>query len=430
MPMAAFQRLAIVGERRIERRAQRRDELGQRIGEVFVLAAPEAVPGHDDAAAEQRVVAVAAASAAHSFSESRPRNTAQPCASSSSPRRVQSSAATAASDDDSELSGFRRAGGRSHRGLALGNAVRRPSPRFRTTPPPDSCARPRAELDGAASARAHARSLAPQKPSMSSAVDDLLAILDLEPLEHNLFRGRSPQVGWQRVFGGQVIGQALVAALPHRRGPRSRIRCTPISCCPATPRCRSSTRSTASATAAASPPAAWSRSSTAQAIFSMSASFHVEEPGFDHQIADAGCAAARGAAERGRDQAAVPADDARAGAALLRARAADRAPAGRARALPVAASRRSRFNVWIRATGPLPDDPGDPPMRARLRLRHDAARHLARSPMAARSSSATIQAASLDHALWFHRPFRADDWLLYAQDSPSAVRRARLLPRR
>ena len=47
---------------------------------------------------------------------------------------------------------------------------------------------------------------------MSSAVQDLLAILDLEPLEVNLFRGRSPQVGWQRVFGGQVIGQALVAA--------------------------------------------------------------------------------------------------------------------------------------------------------------------------------------------------------------------------
>jgi len=47
---------------------------------------------------------------------------------------------------------------------------------------------------------------------MSRAVDDLLAILDLEQLERNLFRGRSPQVGWQRVFGGQVIGQALVAA--------------------------------------------------------------------------------------------------------------------------------------------------------------------------------------------------------------------------
>src|SRR5262245_66268032 len=52
----------------------------------------------------------------------------------------------------------------------------------------------------------------PRHPSMPSAVQDLLAILDLEQLEVNLFRGRSPQVGWQRVFGGQVIGQALVAA--------------------------------------------------------------------------------------------------------------------------------------------------------------------------------------------------------------------------
>jgi len=48
---------------------------------------------------------------------------------------------------------------------------------------------------------------------MSTAVQDLLNVLDLEPLEVNLFRGRSPQVGWQRVFGGQVIGQALVAAV-------------------------------------------------------------------------------------------------------------------------------------------------------------------------------------------------------------------------
>ena len=48
---------------------------------------------------------------------------------------------------------------------------------------------------------------------MASAVQDLLDILDLETLEVNLFRGRSPQTGWQRVFGGQVIGQALVAAV-------------------------------------------------------------------------------------------------------------------------------------------------------------------------------------------------------------------------
>src|SRR5215475_12937807 len=48
---------------------------------------------------------------------------------------------------------------------------------------------------------------------MSAAVENLLSILDLEPLEVNLFRGLSPQVGWQRVFGGQVLGQALVAAI-------------------------------------------------------------------------------------------------------------------------------------------------------------------------------------------------------------------------
>src|SRR5437868_8478396 len=47
---------------------------------------------------------------------------------------------------------------------------------------------------------------------MPSAIETLLAVLDLEPLEVNLFRGRSPQVAWQRVFGGQVVGQALVAA--------------------------------------------------------------------------------------------------------------------------------------------------------------------------------------------------------------------------
>jgi acyl-CoA thioesterase II len=47
---------------------------------------------------------------------------------------------------------------------------------------------------------------------MSAAMQELLAILDLERLEHNLYRGRSPKLDWQRVFGGQTIAQALVAA--------------------------------------------------------------------------------------------------------------------------------------------------------------------------------------------------------------------------
>ena len=52
---------------------------------------------------------------------------------------------------------------------------------------------------------------------MSRAVDDLLAVLDLEQRENNLFRGRSPQVGWQRVFGGQVIGPGARRSLPDGR---------------------------------------------------------------------------------------------------------------------------------------------------------------------------------------------------------------------
>src|SRR5262249_25978685 len=58
-------------------------------------------------------------------------------------------------------------------------------------------------------------------PQSASAVDRLLSILDLEPLEDNLFRGRSPQQSWQRVFGGQTLGQALVAAV--RPVPRDRV---------------------------------------------------------------------------------------------------------------------------------------------------------------------------------------------------------------
>ena len=78
-----------------------------------------------------------------------------------------------------------------------------------------------------------------------------------------------------------------------------------------------------------------------------------------------------------------------------------------------------RFNVWIRATGRAAGRPGDPPMRARLCVRHDAARHRADAARPHACSRRTFMAASLDHALWFHRPFRADEWLLYSQDSPN-----------
>ena len=97
-----------------------------------------------------------------------------------------------------------------------------------------------------------------------SALDGLLSILDLEPLEENLFRGRSPQQGWQRVFGGQVLGQALVAAV--RTVPEERIAHSLHAYFLLRRRSRrgpSSTMSIACATAAASRPAASRPSSTA-----------------------------------------------------------------------------------------------------------------------------------------------------------------------
>ncbi len=77
------------------------------------------------------------------------------------------------------------------------------------------------------------------------------------------------------------------------------------------------------------------------------------------------------------------------------------------------------FHVWIRATGRSAGRSGDSSGGARLRVRHDAPRHLADAARPTVFDKA-IQAASLDHALWFHRPFRADEWLLYAQDTPNA----------
>jgi acyl-CoA thioesterase-2 len=78
-----------------------------------------------------------------------------------------------------------------------------------------------------------------------------------------------------------------------------------------------------------------------------------------------------------------------------------------------------RFHIWIRATGALPDDP----LVHQCVLAYASDMSLldaALIPHGRTVFEPTIQAASLDHALWFHRPFRADEWLLYAQDSPSA----------
>src|SRR5919197_6358371 len=126
----------------------------------------------------------------------------------------------------------------------------------------------------------------PTRSAMSSAVQDLLAILDLEQLELNLFRGRSPQVGWQRVFGGQVIGQALVAACRTvdvaGRPPHSLHAYFLLAGDPKVPiiyevdRIRDGKSFTTRRVVAIQ---------HGQAIFTLMVSFHNDEPGLEHQAA-------------------------------------------------------------------------------------------------------------------------------------------------
>ena len=220
----------------------------------------------------------------------------------------------------------------------------------------------------------------PDLTPMSRAVDDLLAILDLEQLEHNLFRGRSPQVGWQRVFGGQVIGQALVAACRTVEGRRPALAARLFPAAgrprgadhlrgrphPRRPQLHDPARRGDPARAGdlrhvGLVPCARSPASTTQAPMP-----DVPPPG--------------GPAERGGDQGGRPAPDAGSGARLLRARAADRAAARRVRALPVARADGAEVQRLDPRHRPPAGRPGDPPMRARLRLGHDAARFVPDRP--------------------------------------------------
>ncbi len=255
---------------------------------------------------------------------------------------------------------------------------------------------------------------------MNPAVQDLLSILDLEQLEVNLFRGRSPQVGWQRVFGGQVIGQALVAACRtvddiEERPPHSLHAYFLLGGDPAVPiiyevdRIRDGRSFVTRRVVAIQ---------HGRAIFSMSASFHVPEPGFDHQ------------AEMPR----VPGPENLPGDAEIRDRVLPMMPDPirryfeRERLIelrPVEFERyigkkmEGRFHIWFRTTGALPETPSI--HRCALAYASDLSLlDAALVPHGRTVFEKSIMAASLDHALWFHRPFKADQWLLYAQDSPSA----------
>jgi acyl-CoA thioesterase-2 len=254
---------------------------------------------------------------------------------------------------------------------------------------------------------------------MPAAIENLLATLDLEPLEHNLFRGRSPQVGWQRVFGGQVIGQALVAATRTVEADRKVHSLHAYFLRPGDPsvpiiyevdRIRDGKSFVTRRVVAIQ---------HGHAIFSMSASFQVEESGLDHQM----------------EAPAVPAPEALISEEELkrmfmqsasepmkaywrRERPIELRPVslrhymGREKLEPVQ-------HVWFRATGALSDDAAV--HKCVLAYASDMLLlDTSLFPHGRTLFDRDLQVASLDHALWFHRPFRADDWLLYSQDSPSA----------
>jgi len=253
-----------------------------------------------------------------------------------------------------------------------------------------------------------------------SAVSDLLAILDLERLETDLFRGVSPAIGWPRVFGGQVVAQALVAAsrtVVGSRPPHSLHAYFLLGGDPAVPivyeveRIRDGGSFTTRRVKAIQ---------HGRAIFAMSVSFHDDEPGLAHAQA--------------MPDLPGPEDlpDAREALAGGRAIVPEPMLAYFTQTWPISLRiveierytsrmpQAPRFHVWMKASDRLPDDPA----LHRAVLAYASDMTLLDATLIAHGRTvfdADIQSASLDHALWFHRPFRADEWLLYAQDSPGTA---------
>ncbi len=246
---------------------------------------------------------------------------------------------------------------------------------------------------------------------MSAQLDELLELLDLEPLEVNIYRGRNRDIGSTRVFGGQVFAQALVAARRTVDEPREAHSVHGYFILPGdldapivyfVDRLRDG-KSFATRRVTAI--------QHGQAIFNLSASFHRDEEGLAHQPAmpavpdpeslPSELTLLRGMAslipERYRDT-------------WTQDRPIDFRPVDPTDPFHPVASAPER-QLWFRAAGTMPDDP----------ILHQAVLAYASDyslltaallPHAVAYREPTLQLASLDHALWLHQPFRADEWLL------------------
>ena len=254
---------------------------------------------------------------------------------------------------------------------------------------------------------------------MPTVLTELLDLLRLERIEENLFRGQSQDLGWGNVFGGQVLGQALSAAeqtVPDDRPVHSmhgyflRTGDARKPIVYEVDRIRDGKSFTTRRVVAVQ---------SGHAIFTMAASFQIREEGFDHQA----------------EMPAAPGPDGLESEVELARRHADRIPP------PLREQATSDKPIEIRPVDrfdPLSPQPCPPQRRVwyraieRLPDRTSVHQYLlayasdfnllgaAMQPHGVSWLTPGMQVASIDHAIWFHRPFRMDDWILYAIDSPSA----------
>ncbi|MEU5110463.1 acyl-CoA thioesterase II [Streptomyces longwoodensis] len=259
---------------------------------------------------------------------------------------------------------------------------------------------------------------------MSQALQDLLDLLDLEQIEENIFRGQSRSAVVPRVFGGQVAAQALVAAgrtVPGDRHAHSlhayflRLGDPGAPIVYTVERIRDGRSFTTRRVVAVQ---------HGRPIFFLSASFQTYEEGLDHQVAmppapDPATLPTSQERLRGYDHL-----DPDVVERFLEAREAidlryvDEPPYGR-----FGAPREPHSQVWFRTNGKL-DGAVDVPLLHVVLATYVSDMTLLDSVLLAHGRGGwavgDVVGASLDHAMWFHRPFRADEWLLYDQESPSA----------
>lgn len=252
-----------------------------------------------------------------------------------------------------------------------------------------------------------------------AAMDQLLATLDLEKLEENLYRGSSPQAGWQRVFGGQVIAQALMAAqrtVEENRFVHSLHAYFMRPGDPSVPIVYQVERIRDGSSFATRWIVAIQHG---RPIFSMSASFQVEEDGFDHQVPMSPVTPPE---ELMGEKEFKELFLARAPDVVRKYWSQDRPIEVRPVSLAHYLTREKlapRQDMWVRAVGEVP---ADRHYQACI-LAYLSDMTLLDTSLYAHGTSIfdpDLQVASLDHAMWFHRPDPLDDWLLYTQDSPSS----------